>query len=208
MSIRSGRLKVHLANVFGNDKITFADRVRFVENNMEHIADSAANPLGGQRWWLKADKPWQCLAASIELMNAYNSGSPQSYVSTLPIHQDGSCNGLQHYAALGGDEMGARQVNLLPSERPQDVYSGVVELVVRRLEDDAANGVEIAQKLIGKVDRKVIKQTVMTRCVRGICHSPHALVLLVKLTDPLFVASITVYTALPSSERGSRSKTR
>jgi DNA-directed RNA polymerase len=158
------RLKVHLANVFGNDKITFEDRVRFVENNMAHIMDSASNPLGGQRWWLKADKPWQCLAASIELINAYNSGQPETYVSTLPIHQDGSCNGLQHYAALGGDEMGARQVNLLPSERPQDVYSGVVELVVRRLEDDAANGVEIAQRLLGKVDRKVIKQTVMTRC--------------------------------------------
>lgn len=155
-------LKVHLANVFGNDKITFEDRVRFVETNMEHIKDSASNPLGGQRWWLKADKPWQCLAASIELINAYNSGQPETYVSTLPIHQDGSCNGLQHYAALGGDELGARQVNLLPSERPQDVYSGVVELVVRRLEDDAANGVEIARRLQGKVDRKVIKQTVMT----------------------------------------------
>jgi DNA-directed RNA polymerase len=172
------RLKVHLANVFGNDKITFEDRVRFVETNMEHIKDSASNPLGGQRWWLEADKPWQCLAASIGLINAYNSGQPETYVSTLPIHQDGSCNGLQHYAALGGDELGARQVNLLPSERPQDVYSGVVELVVRRLEDDAANGVEIARRLQGKVDRKVIKQTVMTRCgfaCRPILPSPAAL---------------------------------
>lgn len=154
---------MHLANVYGNDKIPFDERVRFVENSMEHIIDSANDPLGGKRWWLSADKPWQCLSAAIELVNAYNSGHPETYVSSLPVHQDGSCNGLQHYAALGGDEMGARQVNLLPSDRPQDVYTGVVSLVVRRLEADAANGVEIAKVLLGKVDRKVIKQTVMTR---------------------------------------------
>jgi DNA-directed RNA polymerase len=33
-------------------------------------------------------------------------------VSHLHIHQDGSCNGLQHYAALGRDIEGAYQVNL------------------------------------------------------------------------------------------------
>ncbi len=43
-----------------------------------------------------------------------------------------------------------------------DVYSGVVELVVRRINEDAANGDPVAKMLIGKVDRKVIKQTVMT----------------------------------------------
>lgn len=154
---------MHLANLFGNDKIPFDERVEFVEKNMKQIEDSAANPLGGKRWWLQADKPWQCLAASIELTKALKSRSPQGYICSLPIHQDGSCNGLQHYAALGGDELGARQVNLLPADRPQDVYSGVLALVLRRLEEDAANGVEIAQQLQGKVDRKVIKQTVMTR---------------------------------------------
>ena len=33
--------------------------------------------------------------------------------------QDGSCNGLQHYAALGRDVLGGRSVNVLPSEKPQ-----------------------------------------------------------------------------------------
>ncbi len=203
-------LKVHLSNVFGNDKVPFNDRVSFVESKLDEIRDSAERPLDGNKWWLTADKPWECLAASIgkfshlptlsllhilirsahaELMNALNTGAPEEYVSTLPIHQDGSCNGLQHYAALGGDEMGARKVNLLPSNRPQgntffhlsripklcllsshsltllhctDVYSGVVELVVRRINEDAANGDPVAKMLIGKVDRKVIKQTVMT----------------------------------------------
>lgn len=43
--------------------------------------------------------------------------------------QDGSCNGLQHYAALGRDSIGAASVNLLPSDVPQDVYSGVAAQV-------------------------------------------------------------------------------
>lgn len=39
--------------------------------------------------------------------------------------QDGSCNGLQHYAALARDYSGAVAVNLVPSSSPQDVYSAV-----------------------------------------------------------------------------------
>lgn len=48
----------------------------------------------------------------------------------------GSCNGLQHYAALGLDAKGGAQVNLVPSSKPQDVYTGVCDVVkakVRRL---------------------------------------------------------------------------
>lgn len=51
------------------------------------------------------------------------------YVCHFPVHQDGSCNGLQHYAALGGDSAGAHSVNLDCADRPQDVYSAVVTLV-------------------------------------------------------------------------------
>lgn len=73
--------------------------------------DSADRPLSGQRWWLKADDPWQCLAACFELTSALRSPNPEQYVSHLPIHQDGSCNGLQHYAAMGGDVLGAQKVS-------------------------------------------------------------------------------------------------
>lgn len=49
----------------------------------------------------------------------------------VPLLQDGSCNGLQHYAALGRDVIGATSVNLMPCEVPQDVYSGVAQQVSR-----------------------------------------------------------------------------
>lgn len=65
------------------------------------------------------------LATCMEISNAIRSGDPENFISHLPVHQDGSCNGLQHYAALGRDEYGGKQVNVLPSERPEDVYAEV-----------------------------------------------------------------------------------
>ena len=58
---------------------------------------------------------------------------------------DGSCNGLQHYAALGGDVEGGSQVNLTPAPAPGDVYSAVAAKVALRVEEEAKQGHEIAQ---------------------------------------------------------------
>eukprot|EP01133_Synstelium_polycarpum_P018059 gene18059-21571_t len=155
-------LRVQVANLFGVDKISFEDRINFTNEHMEQITDSAINPLDGKRWWLKADYPWQTLAACIELNEALTSPDPTAFMSNLPVHQDGTCNGLQHYTALGGDKMGALKVNLLPSPRPQDVYSGVAAIVASSVAEDARNGDLIAKELDGKIERKIVKQTVMT----------------------------------------------
>jgi DNA-directed RNA polymerase len=94
-------LKVHLANLFGNNKILFEERAKWVEDNMDNLIDSATNPLDGQRWWATAESPFQALSTCMEIHAAISSGDPASFISNLPIHADGSCNGLQHYAALG-----------------------------------------------------------------------------------------------------------
>ncbi|KAM3065800.1 DNA-directed RNA polymerase [Clarireedia jacksonii] len=155
-------LKVHLANVYGFDKASLKEREEFAMKNIEQIYDSASNPLGGKRWWLTAEDPWQCLAASIELRNALESPDPTSFISHLPVHQDGTCNGLQHYAALGGDIWGAQQVNLEPGDRPADVYTAVADLVKESISKDMEKGHKLAKYLEGRITRKVVKQTVMT----------------------------------------------
>lgn len=155
-------LKIHLANVYGMDKAPLKDRAAFVDENLENIFDSARDPLGGARWWTKGDKPWQILGVCFELAEAYKLDDPTKFVSHCPVHQDGTCNGLQHYAALGGDVEGARQVNLVPADRPQDVYKFVAGLVEKRLEAEAQAGNEYAIFLRNKITRKVVKQTVMT----------------------------------------------
>ncbi|PWY98909.1 DNA/RNA polymerase [Testicularia cyperi] len=156
-------LRIHLSNVFGYDKASFAEREQFAIDHEADIRDSVERPLDGNKWWLKADDPWQCLATCMELKAALdNPEGPEAYESSLPVHQDGTCNGLQHYAALGGDLAGAKQVNLSQGDRPADVYSGVADLVIKVLDDEAAKGERLAQILQGKVTRKVVKQTVMT----------------------------------------------
>ncbi|KAK4053626.1 DNA-directed RNA polymerase [Microbotryomycetes sp. JL221] len=155
-------LKIHLANMAGYDKASFDEREAFAMEHLDDVYDSADHPLDGKRWWLKAEDPWQCLATCIELAAAVRSENPTKYECGLPIHQDGTCNGLQHYAALGGDLKGANQVNLEAGDRPADVYSGVASMANEIIDKDAAAGVPEAVMLQGKVTRKVVKQTVMT----------------------------------------------
>lgn len=67
----------------------------------------------------------------IEVSRAEKSGNPEEYISHLHCHVDGSCNGMQHYAAFGRDEHGGRQVNLADSDRPGDVYTAILKLVLK-----------------------------------------------------------------------------
>ncbi|KAJ3164423.1 DNA-directed RNA polymerase [Geranomyces variabilis] len=155
-------VKIQVAALAGHDKASFEARERYTHDHLDDIYDSADHPLDGRRWWLTGDSPWQLLAACKELARALRSPKPTEYISHLPIHQDGTCNGLQHYAALGGDELGARQVNLIPGEKPADVYSGVAATVQEIVDADAAAGVPEAILMKHRVNRKLVKQPVMT----------------------------------------------
>jgi len=166
-------LKVHLANLCGVTKISHKDRVEWVDSHMNNIIDSAKKPLDGKRWWATVEEPYQALAACIEIVAAIESGDPETFMSDLPVHMDGSCNGLQHYAALGRDAVGGFAVNLLPSDQPQDIYTSVLNIVLEKInndinlpDDDVDEAVRLrrrcSQLVHNQVTRKVIKQTVMT----------------------------------------------
>uniref|UniRef100_A0A672YW69 DNA-directed RNA polymerase n=1 Tax=Sphaeramia orbicularis TaxID=375764 RepID=A0A672YW69_9TELE len=156
-------LKIHLVNLTGLKKRSSLEgRLEYANSIMDDILDSADNPLNGKKWWMNADEPWQALACCMEIVNAVRSPDPTQFISHFPVHQDGSCNGLQHYAALGRDVIGATSVNLMPCDVPQDVYSGVAQQVEELRARDAKNGLKIAQVLEGFISRKVVKQTVMT----------------------------------------------
>ncbi|XP_061353231.1 DNA-directed RNA polymerase 1B, mitochondrial-like isoform X2 [Gastrolobium bilobum] len=163
-------LKIHLANLYagGVDKLCYDGRITFTENHLDDIFDSADRPLEGKRWWLQAEDPFQCLAACINLSEALRSPTPETTISRMPVHQDGSCNGLQHYAALGRDKLGAAAVNLVGGDQPADVYSGIATRVLEIMRKDAEKDPQTnpnalhARRLISQVDRKLVKQTVMT----------------------------------------------
>ena len=156
-------LKLHTVNLTGEKKkASVSERLEYADEIMDLILDSANDPFDGKRWWIQSEDPLQTLGACIEVRNALACDDPSQYICHLPIHQDGSCNGLQHYAALGRDILGAKFVNLVPAERPQDVYNEIATVVERKRSEDEAKGHEIAKLLNGKIKRKVVKQTVMT----------------------------------------------
>lgn len=156
-------LKVHMANLFGVDKVSLLDRKKFAEEHMEEFKKCCEDPLSDEgSLWKSADKPWQALATMFELVELSKLEDPSKFISHQPVHQDGTCNGLQHYAALGGDVAGAKQVNLIPQDKPGDVYSFVASLVQKRVDLDVLKGVEEAIKILPHIKRKVVKQTVMT----------------------------------------------
>jgi DNA-directed RNA polymerase len=176
-------LKVHLANFAGKDKMSFDDRAKYVDDNIDKVRASVDNPFSEDPWWMALDDPFQGLATCYEVIRAIDSGDPETYLCALPVHMDGSCNGLQHYAALGRDPVGGKAVNLLETDGPQDVYIGVMHEVIRRVQEEAPRDLDfdvsnpdalsrkqkkalknnLAAKLVnGLIDRGVVKRTVMT----------------------------------------------
>ena len=160
-------LKIHVANLYGKNKLSLADRVKWTESNMHDIMNSVDNPLYKSNelelyYWCHAEEPFQFLAAAYELVQCVRSPVPEQYISYLPVHVDGSCNGLQHYAAMGLDYLGGSKVNLTPADIPQDVYQGVCDRVNEKLKLAADQGDKRALVLYGHINRKIVKQTVMT----------------------------------------------
>jgi len=158
-------LKIHLSNKMGKDKLSMNDRIAYAESMIPVVERCVKDPLK-HREWLECEDSWQTLAAMCDLYDALQNPNPEEHISHLHIHQDGSCNGLQHYAALGRDYEGAEQVNLMNTEKPGDIYTHVANMVQGKINVDAANPEAkhhvLAKKLVGNVKRKIVKQTVMT----------------------------------------------
>ena len=146
-------MAIHGANLAGNDKISFDDRVAWVVENTTNIIASADDPLG-YTWWYdvsKGDYPMEFLSFCHEWKRlhdykAENNGSVKGFMSNLPLAFDGTCSGLQHFSAILRDEVGGHAVNLVPSDKVQDIYSIVADKVNVQLLKDAQTGTEDEKK--------------------------------------------------------------
>lgn len=162
-------LAIHGANCLGStgdgEKISamsFADRAAWIVRHSNDICSVADDPFSFS-WWTEADKPLQFYAFCKEWQRYVADGSRESFVSGLPIAQDGSCNGLQHFSALLRDEIGGRAVNLVPMDTPQDIYQIIADKVLDKLELLAGTNWLAAKWLSsGLVTRKLTKRPTMT----------------------------------------------
>lgn len=121
---------IHGANVWGADKLPFADRIGWVERNIGMILDIARDPIQN-RSWIDADKPWQFLAWCFDFHGYY--ADPDNYLSHIPVGMDGSNNGLQLYSLLLRDPVGGKATNCTPGDAPQDIYMEVAAVVNKYL---------------------------------------------------------------------------
>jgi DNA-directed RNA polymerase len=156
-------LAIHGAGCFGFDKVSLEERVQWVKDHHEEIMASAQDPYSNS-FWTEADKPWQFLAFCMEWYGFSREGF--GYVSDLPVQMDGTCNGLQNFSAMLLDEVGGAAVNLIPADKPQDIYQRVADIVIQMVAKDLFNEDSevafIARGWHGNITRKVTKRPVMT----------------------------------------------
>jgi DNA-directed RNA polymerase, mitochondrial len=159
-------LAIHGANSFGVDKVSFEDRIQWVEDHTDQIIESANHPTTGTMWWCEADAPFTFLAFCFEyakLQRWLDGGNEQeTFESHIAVAFDGACNGLQNFSAMLRDPVGGKATGLVPGERPADIYTQVKDAAQRIIDADAAGGNEVAQRWVGKMTRKLAKRNTMT----------------------------------------------
>lgn len=117
----------------------------------------AKDPLSTVHLWGKADEPFSYLAWCLD-MPGVRAGKP----SHLMVAVDGSCNGLQVLSLLLKDEVGAAAVNVLPSDRPNDIYQLVADRTMDRIREAARHGELYAKEWADLgVSRSMVKRPVM-----------------------------------------------
>lgn len=148
------------ANLYGEvDKMELPIREQWVQDNSEKIVASANNPLENT-WWCDADKPYCFLAWAIEYRDFAQSNYSPEFITTLPIQADCSNSGLQHYSAMMRDPIGGKATNLVPSNKPNDVYNLVAQKLIMKLRDIKDD--PLAKKWLEYgIDRKLCKKPVM-----------------------------------------------
>lgn len=175
---------VHGANEWGWDKAPFEERVANVQTEefKQMCLDIATDPVTFNDW-INADKPWQflnwCFEYADYLTWVAEGKDGKEFVSYIPCAMDGSCSGIQHYSAMLRDEIGGAAVNLLPSDRPQDIYGAVLEIVLEELES-IASGSLVYDKKIGKVEGKAAESLAVELAIewlrvgpnRNLCKKP------------------------------------
>jgi len=166
-------LKIFGANCFGNgiDKLSFEDRVKWVDDKDADIMDFENGSLIN-----KAESKLLFIAFCFEYRHYKNAllNDKTYYVSYFPIQLDATCNGYQHLALLTGNDDLAKELNLVLSssdELPKDFYLFISlrlkEYFKKEIEENKGNNdatIATYKKLVElNLNRKLIKSTIMVK---------------------------------------------
>tara|TARA_R110002167_G_scaffold261773_2_gene468362 strand:+ start:341 stop:2374 length:2034 start_codon:yes stop_codon:yes gene_type:complete len=151
-------IAIHTANVCGMDKETMDDRISWTMANIDSGTFAAITDFEDVMQTFPNADTFQATVAILEINRILALDTdPALVTSTLVCHQDGTCNGLQHMAAITGSRETAESVNCVAStwsDTPSDIY-GVIATVAAEM---AAGDVSA---LIAKYGRDMAKNPVM-----------------------------------------------
>lgn len=148
-------LRVHGANCYGYDKMTYEDRVKAIDSHHREIMEIYEDPIGNSKYWYKTDSPLLYLAF------CFSYGDYIKYPTGLcynVVQLDGTCSGLQMYAGLLKDKEGAEAVNVINNHNGtvSDVYAKVATEVNSLLENSEY------RKEISFTTKKQVTKTLQT----------------------------------------------
>lgn len=159
-------LLIHLANCgdFGKvSKQPFENRIDWAHDNEADILMAARHPEDSYEFWSQADSPFCFLQACFEYDAWMQSGFSPDFGSYIAGAADGSCSGLQHYAAIMRAEEEASHVNLVPRDTVGDIYNVVADVARPALEGASDEGCVFSKRIIELgFGRNTCKRNVMT----------------------------------------------
>lgn len=171
-------LKIHTANVAGEDKELLEDRIKWFNEHENEIIKVGKKPLENLKYWVDTDSPFEFVAACMSYIKYLNN--EEVY---LPIQLDATNSGIQFYSGLVMDEEGAATVNVVNKYIDNkivraDIYQDVANLVNKKINmGDYIKGIKYkdsedkehfkltwteANSLKGKITRTICKKNTMT----------------------------------------------
>ena len=190
-------LAIVTANLMGEDKVPFDERVAYVNNNMDLIRELGRDPWNNieelEKLELSKSDKWQALA----IFNVWHrfhewieaGNSEDTFTSSVPINYDGSNQGLQILSIISRDEFCGPKVNIAPhydengEQSVGDIYAYIGDFLPEWLrtvpEDKQSPELKTFTDYIANNPskrRKVVKRNVMTRsyaCTRFGCGEQH-----------------------------------
>ena len=86
-------------------------------------------------FWRQGDEAFQFLAACHELaaIRSFEERNPErggEFISGLPIALDASQSGVQHFAAASKDHGDGELTNLVPADKPNDLYDACLNRAI------------------------------------------------------------------------------
>jgi DNA-directed RNA polymerase len=144
-------LEVNAANRYGHgwDKKRMDERAAFADEFKELISDTVRDPLKCMEW-LKADEPIQFLSACLALHD-------DEHGRKVPVWQDATANGLQHFSAAGRDPVGAAMCNLVDCGERMNPHKICADATRPLLEEE---GSELAMRIAAVLDPSLVKTPV------------------------------------------------